>query len=443
VDQRMLDAVRADFSVRHAPKRFEPGKTYIPASGKVFGEEEVRALVEASLEFWLTSSLHSAEFERGLSSFTGIESAFLVNSGSSANLLALASLMSNAMGDARLSPGDEVITTALNFPTTLNPLLQLGLTPVLVDCELGTYNVDATQLERALTERTRAVSLAHTLGNPFDVERVTEFCRKHSLYLLEDCCDALGTTFHGKHVGTSGDTATLSFYPAHHITTGEGGAVLTNRDDLAGAIRSLRDWGRDCWCEPGDDNTCGRRYEWQLGDLPEGYDHKYVYSEIGFNLKMTDLQAAIGVEQIKRLPGFVAKGQANFERLHAGMKRFEEYLLLPHALPGAVPSWFGYPITVRPEAPFARTALVRYLEEKRIGTRMLFAGNVRRQPAYSALDLRHVGDLLNSDIVTERTFWAGVHPGITEEMIDYVLSAFEAFIKRASASRSTVSRDVL
>ncbi len=353
----------------------------------------------------------------------------MVNSGSSANLVALSCLTSPSLGERHLKKGDEVITVAAGFPTTVNPIIQNGLVPVFVDVTIPTYDVDVTQLEEALSKRTRVVMLAHTLGNPFNLAAVSEFAHKHHLWLVEDCCDALGATYNGRPVGTFGDLATVSFYPAHHITTGEGGCVLTQSPRLKKLADFFRDWGRDCWCDPGKDNTCGKRFEWQLGGLPCGYDHKYTYSHIGYNLKATDMQAAVGLAQLSKLPGFIEARRRNFRTLQSGLADLQEFLILPEATHGANPSWFGFPIAVRPEAPFTRDELVHYLEEHKIGTRLLFAGNLLRQPAYKDIAHRTIGDLPNSDFVMDRVFWIGVYPGLNEQMMNYVVDTFHQFAR--------------
>ncbi len=427
---QISDLVGQYHALAFAPREFVPGSSAIPVSGKVFDAEEMQLLVDSGLDFWLTTGRFAAQFERGLAAQFHLRHAMLVNSGSSANLLAVSCLTSPALGADRLQPGDEVITVAAGFPTTVNPIIHNRLVPVFVDVSLPTYNLDVSQLEAAYSNRTRAIIVAHTLGNPFDLAAVTAFAQKHDLWLIEDSCDALGATYNGKHVGTFGDLATVSFYPAHHITLGEGGAVLTNKPLLKTLIESFRDWGRDCWCEPGKDNTCGKRFEWQLGELPYGYDHKYTYSHIGYNLKLTDMQAAVGVAQLKKLPGFIVARRQNFARLHAGLQPLQEFLILPEATPNSDPSWFGFPITVREDAPFTRSELVQYLEEHKIGTRLLFAGNLLRQPAYRDIEHRVIGDLAQADQIMNGTFWIGVYPGITPAMIDYVIETFTDFIRQ-------------
>jgi len=417
-------------AVAFAPREFEGGVTPVPVSGKVFDASEIQHLVDASLDFWLTTGRFATQFERAFARVFGVRHSLLVNSGSSANLLALTALTSPILEERRLVPGDEVITVAAGFPTTVNPIVQNGLVPVFVDVTIPTYDVDVTQLEAARGERTRAVMLAHTLGNPFDLGAVSEFCAKHGLWLVEDCCDAVGATYDGKHVGTFGDLATASFYPAHHITTGEGGAVMTKLPLLKRIVESFRDWGRDCWCEPGKDNTCGKRFDWQLGELPCGYDHKYTYSHVGYNLKVTDMQAAVGVAQLAKLPGFIEARRRNFQILKEGMRDLEEFFILPEGTPNSEPSWFGFPLAVRPEAPFTRDEVIRHLESHRIGTRLLFAGNLLRQPAYAEVKHRKVGELPNSDFVMNQVFWIGVYPGLDVPELAYVLDTLHAFARR-------------
>ncbi len=410
------------------PKReFVPGTSTVPVSGKVFDAEDLQYLVDASLDFWLTTGRFAEEFEREFAKLFGVRKAMLVNSGSSANLVALSALTSERLGDRRLKPGDEMITVATGFPTTLNPAIQNGLVPVFVDVDIPTYNIDVTQLEAALSPKTRVVMVAHTLGNPFDLATVTAFCKAHGLWLIEDCCDAVGAKYDGRNVGTFGDYATTSFYPAHHITMGEGGAVLTNRPILKTLAESFRDWGRDCYCEPGKDNTCGKRFEWQLGDLPGGYDHKYTYSHIGYNLKVTDMQAAVGVSQLKKLPGFIAARIANYHALYSGLKDLEEFLILPEPTPNSEPSWFGFPIAVRETAPFTRDQLVQKLEANKIATRLLFAGNLIRQPAYKDTPRRVIGDLKNADFVMNNVLWIGLYPGIDAARLTFMLDVFHDF----------------
>jgi CDP-6-deoxy-D-xylo-4-hexulose-3-dehydrase len=427
----ILQLVAEYYKEAFAPVPFQPGVTPVPVSGRVFDDAEIKHLVEAALDFWLTTGRFAAQFEREFARFFGLRHAMLVNSGSSANLLALSCLTSPKLGDRALRPGDEVITVAAGFPTTVNPIFQNQLVPVFVDVHIPTYNVDVDQLEAALSDRTRAIMLAHTLGNPFDVQRVVDFARRHQLWLIEDCCDAVGATYQGKKVGTFGDLATVSFYPAHHITMGEGGCVLTDNSKLKTLVESFRDWGRDCWCEPGKDNTCGKRFGWQLGELPEGYDHKYTYSHIGYNLKATDMQAAIGVAQLAKLPAFIEARRRNFQVLWQGLSDLAEFFILPQATPGSDPSWFGFPITVADDAPFTRNDLVQFLEQRKIGTRLLFGGNLIRQPAYSDKKYRVVDNLINTDKALHDTFWIGVYPGLTKQMLDFIISSIHDFIKHS------------
>ena len=427
----ILQLVAEYYKEAFAPVPFQPGVTPVPVSGRVFDDSEIKHLVEAALDFWLTTGRFAAQFEREFARFFGLRHAMLVNSGSSANLLALSCLTSPKLGERALRPGDEVITVAAGFPTTVNPIFQNQLVPVFVDIHIPTYNIDADQLEAALSDRTRAIMLAHTLGNPFDAQRVVDFARRHQLWLIEDCCDAVGATYQGKKVGTFGDLATVSFYPAHHITMGEGGCVLTDNSKLKTLVESFRDWGRDCWCEPGKDNTCGKRFGWQLGELPEGYDHKYTYSHIGYNLKATDMQAAIGVAQLAKLPAFIEARRRNFQVLWQGLSDLAEFFILPQATPGSDPSWFGFPITVADDAPFTRNDLVQFLEQRKIGTRLLFGGNLIRQPAYSDKKYRVVDNLINTDKALHDTFWIGVYPGLTKQMLDFIISSIHDFIKHS------------
>ncbi|WP_298983125.1 lipopolysaccharide biosynthesis protein RfbH [Caldilinea sp.] len=430
--RRQILALVADYyEAAFAPKPFIPGESPVPVAGRVFDASELQRLVEASLDFWLTTGRFAAQFEREFARFMGVRHAILVNSGSSANLLALSCLTSPKLGDRALHPGDEVITVAAGFPTTVNPILQNRLTPVFVDVAIPTYNIDASQLEAALSERTRAVMIAHTLGNPFDLDAVGDFARRHNLWLIEDCCDAVGATYRGQKVGTFGDLATVSFYPAHHITMGEGGCVLTNRSRLKTLVESFRDWGRDCWCEPGKDNTCGKRFDWRLGELPHGYDHKYIYSHIGYNLKATDMQAAVGVAQLAKLPSFIAARRRNFDLLRQGLSDLQEHLILPEATPFSEPSWFGFPITVAEGAPFTRNELVRFLEQRKIATRLLFGGNLVRQPAYRNQPYRIVGALTNTDRIMNNTFWVGVYPGLNETMLSFIVDSIRLFVNHA------------
>jgi len=407
---------------------FAPGETPVPVSGKVLDAADYVNLVDASLDGWLTSGRFHADFQRALAKFVGVRNSVFVNSGSSANLVALSALTSPRLGKRALQPGDEVLTVAAGFPTTVNPIIQNGLRPVLVDIELGTYDAVAEQLREAVSSKTRAIMMAHTLGNPFDLDTVKDLCDKHGLWLVEDSCDALGATYRGKKTGSFGDTATVSFYPAHHITTGEGGAVFVNSPLVKKQVESFRDWGRDCWCETGHDNTCRKRFAWQLGELPLGYDHKYIYSHIGYNLKATDMQAALGLSQLDKLPRFIEARNKNFSFLYEGLKAVSG-LIMPRATEHSEPSWFGFPITLEEGVAFTRNELVEFLDSRKIGTRLLFGGNLTRQPAYLNVDFRVIGDLKNTDIVTERTFWIGVYPGLTNEMLQYVVDSIAGFVK--------------
>lgn len=423
-------ALTAEYHATAFPTQaFVPGTSAVPVSGKVFGASELSHLVDASLDFWLTTGRFAEQFERAFARWLGVRHAVLCNSGSSANLLALASLTSPKLGDRRLRPGDEVITVAAGFPTTVNPALQHGLHLVFLDVELGTYEVDVSRLEEAVGPRTRAIMIAHTLGNAFDVDAVLRVAKQHDLWVVEDNCDALGTTYDGRLTGTFGDLATVSFYPAHHITMGEGGCVMTNSPKLKVLVESFRDWGRDCWCAPGDADTCGKRFDWCLGSLPHGYDHKYIYSHIGYNLKATDMQAAVGVAQLPRLEGFIAARRANWQYLRDGLNDLEQYFVLPRATAKAEPSWFGFALTVRSDAPFERAALIKHLESRKIATRLLFGGNLLRQPAYEDIPHRVVGELENTDRIALSTFWIGVYPGLTTEMLDFVISSIHDFVR--------------
>ncbi len=428
--QQILSLVADYYEAEFAERTFVAGETAVPVSGRTFDAQEIINLVDSSLEFWLTTGRYAQQFERAFAKKIGVRHALLCNSGSSANLLALSSLTSPKLEDRQLHAGDEVLTVAAGFPTTVNPIVQNQLIPVFLDIELGTYNVDVGYLEEAISPKTKVIMLAHTLGNPFNVDAVLEVAQRHNLWLIEDNCDAVGSTYNGRNTGTFGHLATTSFYPAHHITMGEGGCVLTQSAVLKKIVESFRDWGRDCWCAPGDTNTCGKRFDWQLGDLPCGYDHKYIYSHIGYNLKMTDMQAAVGVAQLEKLPRFTAVRKQNFQYLYEGLKQHTEYFILPQATVHSDPSWFGFLLTVRPDTPFSRNELVRYLEENHIATRQLFGGNLTRQPAYQNINYRVVGDLVNTDIVMNQTFWIGVYPSLTQDMLDYVLQRFEAFIKK-------------
>lgn len=424
VRSEVLALVRQYYESAFPAETFVPGQSPVACAGRVFDAEELVHLVDSALDFWLTTGRYAARFERDFARFFGRRMAILVNSGSSANLIALSCLTSPKLKERALKPGDEVITVAAGFPTTVNPIIQNRLVPVFLDVTVPTYNIDVSQLEEAYSERTRAIMLAHTLGNPCDLGAVTDFARRRGLWFIEDCCDAVGSLYKGGRVGTFGDIATVSFYPAHHLTMGEGGCVLADQPLLGTLAESFRDWGRDCWCEPGMENTCGKRFEWQLGELPCGYDHKYTYSHIGYNLKLTDMQAAVGVAQLQKLPGFIEARRANFRLLHAGLSDLQEFFILPEATAGADPSWFGFPIAVRPETRFTREHVTRYLENHKIATRLLFAGNLIRQPAYRDIKCRVVGNLRNSDFVMNQVFWIGVYPGLTPKKIEYIVSVF-------------------
>lgn len=427
--QQIFELTRKYFTEEFPTQNFVPGETPVPVSGRVFDADDLVRLLDASLDFWLTTGRFADQFEREFARFFGLRHAILVNSGSSANLLAISCLTSPKLGDRQLKPGDEVITAAAGFPTTVNPILQNGLVPVFVDVTVPTYNVDIAQLETAVSSRTKAVILAHTLGNPFDLAAVTAFARKHNLWLIEDCCDAVGATYQGKNAGTFGDLATVSFYPAHHITMGEGGCVLTDQPLLKTLVESFRDWGRDCWCDPGKANTCGKRFDWQLGELPQGFDHKYIYSHIGYNLKVTDMQAAVGLSQLEKLPAFIEKRRENFNTLYKELTDLQDVLILPEATPGAEPSWFGFPIALRSDAPVSRNHVIRYLEERKVATRLLFGGNLTRQPAYQDRVFRIAADLKNSDFVMNQVFWVGVYPGLTPSHLEFMTKTLHEAVR--------------
>jgi CDP-4-dehydro-6-deoxyglucose reductase, E1 len=426
---QILELVAEYHQAAFPHKEFIPGTSAVPVSGKVFDATEIQYLVDASLDFWLTTGRFAAEFERKLAEWIGVKHCALVNSGSSANLVALSALTSPQLGDRRLIPGDEVITVAAGFPTTVNPIFQNQLVPVFVDIKLPTYDVDITQLDAALSPKTKAIMIAHTLGNPFNLSGVMQFADRHNLWVIEDNCDALGSTYQGQKTGTFGHISTLSFYPAHHITMGEGGAVLTNDSKLKKIIESFRDWGRDCWCNPGVDNSCNKRFGWQLGDLPTGYDHKYTYSHIGYNLKLTDMQAAVGLAQLDKLPQFIEQRRQNFDFLCQQLQDLEDVLILPEATSDSEPSWFGFILSVRETADFTRNDLVQHLEENKITTRLLFGGNLIRQPAYKDLNYRVIGDLSNTNRVMNNAFWIGLYPGLTEEMLKYTASVMRQFCR--------------
>lgn len=426
--KEILDKTREYYEARFSTEKYNNGDR-IPFARRVFDENELVNLVDSSLDFWLTAGRYANDFEYEFAQFMDVEHCLLVNSGSSANLVAFTTLTSPKLGDNRLKKGDEVITVAAGFPTTINPIIQNGLIPVFVDVEIGNYNIKVDELDKALSEKTRAIMIAHTLGNPFDLDAIMEFANKHDLFVVEDCCDAVGSTYNGKKVGTFGHLATVSFYPAHHMTMGEGGAVLTNDDELMRIATSFRDWGRDCYCGPGADNTCGRRFSMQYGKLPVGYDHKYVYSHIGYNLKVTDMQAAVGMAQLEKLPSFIQKRKENFTKIKNELSKHEEFLIMPEATKNSDPSWFGFPITVRENAKFSRNDLTMYLEKNMIMTRLLFAGNVTKQPAYLDIECKIIGDLKNTDYIMNNTFFIGVYPGINDEQVKYIAKVFENFFK--------------
>lgn len=426
--QLILDLVAKHYGERHAPSLFDPARDMVRYAGRVFGVEELQALVDASLDFYLTAGRFTEQFEADIADYLGLGDALFVNSGSSANLVAVTALTSPRLGSRRLQPGDEVITVAAGFPSTVAPIVQNGLVPVFVDVRLADYNADPEQLRSAVSERTRAIILAHTLGVPFDVAAVMELVKEHDLWLVEDNCDALGSRFRDRLTGTFGHLATLSFYPAHHITTGEGGMVVTDDDELTRIIRSVRDWGRDCYCSGGENNTCGKRFSQRFGSLPFGYDHKYVYSHLGYNLKATDMQAAIGCAQFARLNDFTAARRRNHAALLEGLRAYEDRLILPVAPPDTEPSWFSFVITVREDAGFTRNELTRFLEANRIETRNLFSGNLLRHPAFSTITRRVVGDLAVTDTIMDQTFFVGVYPGIDEARLRYMVEAFDRFM---------------
>lgn len=421
----------AAYAALHQAREFVPGETAIPVTGKVFGQEEISAAVQASADFWLTSGPYTEKFESRFAKTVGMRHAFMVNSGSSANLLALTALTSPKMGDRALKSGDEVVTVAAGFPTTVTPILQNNLIPVYVDIDLGTYVANEAALEAAISPKTRAIMMAHTLGNPFNLDLVQKLATKHNLWLIEDSCDGLGGTYNGQNLGTFGDFSTFSFYPAHHITTGEGGAVLVKKAAHKTIVESIRDWGRDCWCPPGCDNTCLKRYEWTLGELPEGYDHKYTYSHLGYNLKSGDIQAAIGLAQLDRLDSFIDLRRRNWKYLKAGLKGLEEFLALPEAVENSDPSWFGFALTVKSGGPKTRNQIVQELNDQKVATRLLFGGNLLRQPAFIGTPRRVVGDLTNTDIVMNDTFWIGVWPGLTLPMLDYVIEVLHKILGKS------------
>lgn len=423
--------VREYSRTKFAPKTFVPGVDPVPVSGKLLDESDIVNLVEASLDAWLTGGRFTEEFERDLARFVGTRSALFVNSGSSANLLALTSLTSPKLGKDSLKPGDEVLTVAMGFPTTINPIIQNGLRPVVVDVSAGTYGPDPELVRAAVGPKTRAIMIAHTLGNPFEVDAVKQICKENDLWLIEDNCDALGSIYDGKRTGSFGDLATVSFYPAHHITTGEGGAVLVQSPLVKKLVESFRDWGRDCYCATGCDNTCKKRFDWKLGELPQGYDHKYIYSHIGYNLKATDIQAALGVSQIKKMEFFIEKRLSNFNHIYQNLEEISDFIL-PQATDKSIPSWFGFPITIRESSSLVREDLLRHLDQQKIGTRLMFAGNILRQPAYLKTDFRVYGKLETTDLIMKNSFWIGLHPSLSTEMLDHTIKSIKEFVSKAS-----------
>jgi CDP-6-deoxy-D-xylo-4-hexulose-3-dehydrase len=428
IRKQIIELVRDYARLEFEPKVFVPGQTFIPPSGKLLGFEELENMVEASLDGWLTTGRFNELFEKKLAQFIGVKYAITVNSGSSANLIAFSTLTSPKLGSRAIQKGDEVIGVAAGFPTTVNPIIQFGAVPVFVDIDPGTHNIDADKIEEAISPKTKAIMLAHSLGNPFNLKKVTELCKKYKLWLIEDCCDALGSTYQGQMVGTFGDIGTLSFYPAHHITMGEGGAVFTNHLELKQIAESFRDWGRDCYCSPGKDNTCGKRFDWQLGGLPYGYDHKYTYSHLGYNLKITDMQAACALAQLDKASAFIEARKSNFRFLKERLKACEEFLELPQPTENSDPSWFGFPITIKENSPVSRLDLISYLDQNKIGTRLLFAGNLTRQPSMIGAEFRVSGQLINTDRVMSQTFWIGVQPALNHEMLNYICCKIESFL---------------
>lgn len=428
IKREILNLVEQYSALQYATKPFNAGSSVIPPSGKVIGATELKNMVEASLDGWLTTGRFNEAFEKRFAEFVGVPYALTTTSGSSANLLAFTALTSHKLGARALKPGDEVITVAAGFPTTVNPMLQNGMVPVFVDVDLSTYNIDPNKIEAAVSTKTKAIMIAHTLGNPFDLDAVMAVAKKYNLWVIEDCCDALGSRYNGQHVGTFGHIATCSFYPAHHITMGEGGMIFSKDHDLRTIIESFRDWGRDCYCAPGCENTCGKRFSQKLGTLPMGYDHKYTYSHLGYNLKITDMQAACALAQMDRLPEFVESRKRNFTFLKERLKSCEEFLMLPEATAGSEPSWFGFPITLREAAGVDRVELLKYLDQCKIGTRLLFAGNLTRQPYFEGRNYRISGELTNTDIIMNNTLWIGVYPGLTEEMLSFVVKKIETFL---------------
>jgi CDP-6-deoxy-D-xylo-4-hexulose-3-dehydrase len=429
VKNKILDLVKNYSNIYFKEKEFIPGVSEVPVSGKVIGSLELQNMVEASLDGWLTTGRFNLQFEEKLSKFLGIKCLLTVNSGSSANLIAFSTLTSPKLKDRAIQKGDEVISVAAGFPTTVNPIIQFGAIPVFIDVKIPTYNIDENLIESAITKKTKAIMLAHTLGNPFNVKKIKEICVKYNLWLIEDSCDALGSKFDNQNVGTFGDLATLSFYPAHHITMGEGGAVFTNSKKLERIAESFRDWGRDCYCEPGKDNTCNKRFGWKLGDLPFGYDHKYTYSHLGYNMKITDIQAACGLAQLESLNEFITKRKNNFNFLHKNLKSLEEFLILPEPEKNSEPSWFGFPLTLKKSNQYSRRALIQYLSDSKIGTRLLFSGNLIKQPYMKDIIFKVHGDLKNTDLIMENTFWIGLYPGLSIKHLEYSIDKISNFFK--------------
>ena len=430
IRREILSKTRDYYKAKFVGRKFTPGKDKVNYAGRVFDEEELINAVEASLDFWLTEGRFSEQFAEKIAGFLDVENVILTNSGSSANLLAFSALTSEKLGDKRLKPGDEVITVAAGFPSTITPIIQNNMVPVFIDVEIPYYNIDIGQMKAALSERTRCIFLAHTLGNPFNLDAVMEFAKENDLWVIEDNCDAFGSKYHGKFTGTFGHLSTISFYPAHHITTGEGGAIITRDETLASIVRSFRDWGRECYCAGGENNTCGKRFSQKFGDLPVGYDHKYVYSEIGYNLKMTDIQAAIGSAQMDKLPGFCEKRKENFKQLHAIFSKYPDYFILPEATPGSDPAWFSFIDTVKDTAPFTRDHITTFFNESLIETRNLFAGNIAKQPAFKSRNYRISGSLTNTDYIMNNTFFLGTYPGLTAEMVEYIGKSLSRYINR-------------
>ncbi|MDD5530434.1 MAG: lipopolysaccharide biosynthesis protein RfbH [bacterium] len=426
--KEIFDKVKELYKLK-SPEKFIPGKTRINYAGRVYNEKEIINLVDASLDFWLTAGRYASIFEKKFAQFLGVKYCLLTNSGSSANLLAISALTSPKLGKRRLKAGDEIITTACGFPTTLNPIIQNNLVPVFIDVDLETYNIQVNQIKKAITKKTKAIFIAHTLGNTANLDKIMEVVKKHNLWFIEDNCDALGSKFRNRYTGTFGHISTCSFYPAHHITMGEGGAVLTNDPLLKEIIVSFRDWGRDCWCGSGNDNTCGKRFDWHFEKLPVGYDHKYIYSHIGYNLKITDMQASIGVEQLKKLPSFIQIRKKNFKFLYEKLRKYEKYFVLPQAARNSEPSWFGFPILIKENTPFSRVDIVGYLEKNKIATRMLFGGNLTKQPAYEGIEYRVVGSLKNTDLLMNNLFWIGVYPGMTKEKLNYIIEIVIKYLR--------------